>query len=273
MPELPEVETVKQTLKLKLIGRKITDCHVYHHNIIQYPSAEEFQKNIQNQTILDIKRHGKWLQLVLNDYDLFIHLRMEGKFFFRTPTVPKNKHEHVIFQLDNGLDFRYMDVRKFGKMQLIQKEQINTIGPLTTIGLEPWDERLNSSYLKEKYKNKTLPIKSTILDQSIIAGIGNIYANEILFASKINPLKPAMDLSLTELDRIILNTKEILEKAIKMGGSTIHSYTSVDGVTGLFQQELKVHMREGKPCYICHEIIEKTSIGGRGTYYCPKCQK
>jgi formamidopyrimidine-DNA glycosylase len=166
-----------------------------------------------------------------------------------------------------------MDVRKFGKMLLIKKEDINKIGPIKDIGLEPWDNRLNVSYLKDKYKNKRLPIKSVILDQSIIAGIGNIYADEILYASGISPLKKAMNLNDKELDNIIINTRIILEKAIKMGGSTIHSYASVDGVTGLFQTELKVHTKAGFKCIKCGSIIEKIVVGGRGTYYCPNCQK
>ena len=273
MPELPEVETVRQSLKLKLIGRKIISCNVYHDNIIEYPSVDEFKNNIIGQTFRDIERHGKWLKFVLDDYYLLSHLRMEGKFFFRNKDEKIYKHEHVIFGLDNNTEFRYMDVRKFGKMHLIRKEDINTMGPLLKVGLEPWDDELTVSYLKNKYKNKKLPIKSVILDQEIIAGIGNIYANEILFASGINPLKKACELSDEELSNIIDNTRIILKKAIAMGGSTIHSYTSVDGVTGLFQQELLVHTRVGMPCKKCGNKIEKIVVGGRGTYYCSNCQK
>jgi len=273
MPELPEVETVRKTLKLKLIGKKIIECVVYHNNIIEYPTVEEFKKNIINQSFVDIKRYGKWLLFELNDYYLLSHLRMEGKYFFRNKGEQIYKHEHVVFKLDDDTEFRYMDVRKFGKMHLIKKEDIESRGPLLDIGLEPWDKKLDINYLKDKYKNKKLPIKSVILDQSIIAGIGNIYANEILYASGINPMKKAVDLTDIELESIINNTKIILGKAIEMGGSTIHSYTSVDGVTGLFQQELKVHLRENQKCDKCGNNIIKITVGGRGTYYCPNCQK
>lgn len=272
MPELPEVETVRRSLKLKLIDRKILYCDVYYDNIIEYPSVMEFKKNIVSQTFRDIKRYGKWLEFILDDYVLFCHLRMEGKFFFKDKDTVRDKHEHVIFGLDNGIQFRYMDVRKFGKMELIRKEDIDKMGPLIKIGLEPWDDRLDANYLRDKFKNKKLPIKSAIMDQSIIAGIGNIYANEILYASLINPYKSANDVSILELNSIIENTKKILESSIEKGGSTIHSYTSVDGVTGLFQNELKVHMRDGQPCYRCGSVIEKDFIGGRSVYYCPKCQ-
>ena len=273
MPELPEVETVRKTLKLRLVGKKILSCDIYHNNIIEYPSVSEFKKNIINQSFIDIKRYGKWLIFELNDYCLFSHLRMEGKYFFRNNDEEVYKHEHVVFSLNDNTEFRYMDVRKFGKMHLIKKEDIDNIGPILKMGLEPWDSKLDVDYLKDKFKNKKLPIKSVILDQSIIAGIGNIYANEILFASGINPLKKAMDLTNDELSSIIGNTRVILEKAIEMGGSTIHSYTSVDGVTGLFQQELMVHLREGMKCKNCDNNIIKIAVGGRGTYYCPKCQK
>lgn len=273
MPELPEVETVRRSLKLKLIGRRVVSCDVYHNNIIEYPSVSEFKKSIIGQTINDIERHGKWLKFVLDDYYLLSHLRMEGKYFFRDKDEEIHKHEHVVFGLDNGLSFRYMDVRKFGKMHLIEKDDIDKIGPLLDVGLEPWDKKLTIDYLKSKYKNKKLPIKTLLLDQSIIAGIGNIYANEILFASSINPLKLGSQLNDKELESIISNTRNILSKAIDMGGSTIHSYTSVDGVTGLFQQELMVHTRVNQKCKVCKSNIEKIIVGGRGTYYCPNCQK
>ena len=273
MPELPEVETVRRSLKGKLIGKKIIKCDIYHDNIIEYPSVDEFKKNIIGQTFRDIERYGKWLKFVLDDYYLLSHLRMEGKYFFRDSAEKVYKHEHVVFYLDNNTEFRYMDVRKFGKMHLIRKEDINKIGPLLNVGLEPWDDKLTIDYLKDNYKNKKLPIKSVILDQSIIAGIGNIYANEILFASSINPLKSAMDLNDSELESIINNTRVILEKAISMGGSTIHSYTSVNGVTGLFQQELMVHTRNNQPCKKCGNNIDKIVVGGRGTYFCSTCQQ
>ena len=273
MPELPEVETVKNTLKPKLIGKKITDIKIYHNNIIEYPNAETFSKKIKNQKINDMSRYGKWLIFILEDYYLLSHLRMEGKYFFKTNEEPLSKHEHVVITLDNNLELRYHDVRKFGKMLLIEKEKIKEIGPFTELGYEPWDKKLNIKYLKEKYKNKKLPIKTVLLDQSIITGIGNIYADEILFLSKINPEKRSSTLKDEELEKIIKNTRIVLEDAIKQGGSTIRSYTSVDGVHGLFQQKLNVHTKEGQKCNICNTTIIKIKVGGRGTYYCPTCQK
>lgn len=273
MPELPEVETVKESLKCRLVGRKIKNVNILWDNIIAYPSKEEFIKDINDKIIIDIKRRGKFLLFDLDDYYLLSHLRMEGKYFFKNHDDEINKHEHVIFDLGNDEELRYMDTRKFGKMYLIKKEDIDKIGPLKDLGLEPWDDNLNSEYLINKYKNKRLPIKTVLLDQSIIVGIGNIYADEILFLSKINPLKKCNLLNKKECKKIIKYTREVLENAIKMGGSTIRTYSSVDGVHGLFQNELLVHGKDKGACPDCNNKIEKIRIGGRGTYYCPKCQK
>lgn len=273
MPELPEVETVRQGLKQKLLKRTIKEAIIIYDGIIEYPKKEEFTTKIKNQKINDIDRYGKWLIFILDDYYLLSHLRMEGKYFIKNSKEDYQKHEHVIFKLDNNEDLRYMDVRKFGKMHLIKKEDIKKIGPLTSLGLEPWDNKLNTSYLKEKYQKKKLPIKTVLLDQNIIVGIGNIYANEILFLSHINPYTKAQDLTDNELDNIIKYTKKVLEQAIKEGGTTIRSYSSVNGVHGLFQQKLNVHSKEGEPCPNCKKNITKVKIGGRGTYYCENCQK
>lgn len=273
MPELPEVETVKESLKSRLVGKKIVKANVLWDNIIAYPGKKEFISETADKVIVDIKRRGKFLMFDLEDYYLLSHLRMEGKYFFKKSSDEINKHEHVIFNLDNGEELRYMDTRKFGKMYLLKKDDIDKIGPLKDLGLEPWDNSLTREYLLEKYSKKRLPIKTVLLDQSIIVGIGNIYADEILFLSKINPLKKCNLLSGNDCDNIIKYTKEVLESAIKKGGSTIRTYSSVDGVHGLFQNELLVHGKEKENCPICNNKIIKIKVGGRGTYYCPNCQK
>lgn len=273
MPELPEVETVKESLKPRLLNRKIIKVKVYHNNIIAYPEVDKFINNITNQEILNITRRGKFIVFELNNYYLLSHLRMEGKYFFKTSKDILSKHEHVVFTLDNNIELRYHDTRKFGRMYLIEKDKINDIPPLNNLGKEPWDKELTIDYLKDKYKNKRLPIKTILLDQSIIVGIGNIYADEILFLSKISPYKKCNLLSTQELDNIITNTRIILEKAIEKGGTTIKTYTSVDGVHGLFQEELLVHGKDNGICPVCGTKIVKDKINGRGTYYCSNCQK
>ena len=273
MPELPEVETVKETLKRKVLNKTINEVVVRYDGIIESSNVLEFCENIKGQSIKDIKRIGKWLIFCLNDYFLLSHLRMEGKYFLKNSDEEYTKHEHVIFKFLDGTDLRYQDTRKFGKMLLVENDKLHEARPIKELGMEPWDKRLTSNYLKEKYSSKRLPIKTVILDQSIITGIGNIYADEILFLSKIHPLVNVNLLKDSDLDNIIFNTKKVLEKAIMEGGTTIRSYTSDEGVTGRFQNSLYVHCRENEKCLECGTLIVKTRVGGRGTYYCPFCQK
>lgn len=272
MPELPEVETVKEALKKQILNKTITDVKVYWDNIIEYPSIDEFISNIKGEIIIDINRRGKWLIFELSNYYLFCHLRMEGKFYLKNYNDTLEKHEHIIFDL-NDIELRYKDTRKFGKMLLVCKQDVNNCKPLKELGYEPFDKELTNTYLKNKFKNKKLPIKSLLLDQSIIAGIGNIYADEILFASLIKPTKIGNKLTLKELQSIIDNSRIILNNAIDKGGTTIRTYTSSLGVIGEYQHDLLVHQREYKECKICGNIIKKIGVGGRGTYYCSKCQK
>ena len=269
MPELPEVETVKEKLKKELLKKRINDIKILYDGIIA-TNLDSFKKNIINEEIIDIKRRGKFLIFELTNYYLVSHLRMEGKYFIKDNDEEINKHEHVIFYFDN-FSLRYHDTRKFGKMYLVNKDKLYVDTPLSHIGLEPWDKSLTTTYLKEKYHTNN-HIKTLLLNQDIIAGIGNIYADEILFLSKINPNKLGKDLSNKELDNIIKNTRIVLEQGIKNKGTTIHSFTSL-GVVGDNQNHLLVHTKEGMPCINCGTIIKKTRVNGRGTYYCPKCQK
>ena len=272
MPEKPEVITVTKKLEKKLLNKRITNCVVYYDKIIEYPSVKEFCANIKNETMKNFTTRGKWIVIELDNYYLLAHLRMEGKFFFRKINCPLEKHHHVVFTINDEEELHFQDVRKFARLKLIPKDKINEMPPFTELGLEPWDKNLNVKYLKEKFSKKNLPIKTVLLDQSIITGIGNIYDDEILFASKINPLTKAKDLTETDLNNIIKNTIKILDKAIKEGGTTIRNYTSEEGVTGMFQNSLLVHTKVGEACPNCKTTIVKIRVGGRGTYYCPKCQ-
>lgn len=273
MPELPEVETVKETLKLKILNKKIKDINVYYADIIENISVKEFIEKLKDETFNNVHRKGKWLIFELNNYFLLSHLRMEGKYNIKNVGDYRNKHEHIVFTLEGNEELRYMDTRKFGKMHLIKKDELYTSLPLSELGLEPWDQNLNKFYLFDKFKNKKTAIKTTLLDQTIIAGIGNIYADEILYFCKLNPQKRTCDLKEIDLENIIKYTRKVLEEAIQMGGTTIRSYTSSEGVHGRFQQNLKVHNNKGKKCENCNTLIDKITVNGRGTFYCPKCQK
>lgn len=272
MPEKPEVITVAKKLEKQVIGKTITDTIIYWDNIIAYPDVSSFQKEIVGQKILSITTRGKWLVFELSRDLLLVHLRMEGKFFFRDKKDARNKHEHVFFTLDDKVSFRFHDVRKFGKMYLLPKDSAYSMKPLSELGLEYNDELLTADYLYQKIHSKNLPIKTVLLDQRIITGIGNIYDDEILFFSHISPLRKAKDITLDECGFIIKNTREVLDEAITMGGTTIKSFTSSEGVHGLFQNKLAIHGKKGA-CPVCGTATLKIKVGGRGTYYCPNCQK
>ena len=266
MPEIAEVETVRNTLKKRILNKTIKSVNVRYTKMIE-SNLEEFKKVLVGRSFLDIKRRGKWLIFDLGDYYLLSHLRMEGKYFIKNHEEELNKHEHVIITFTDNTDLRYHDTRKFGRMNLIKKEEI------AKQGLEPGDKNLTAKYLVDKFKKKRLPIKTVLLDQTIISGLGNIYANEVLFAAGIDPLKKACDVSLEEASRIVTESNRIIKEAIKMGGTTIKSYTSSLGVTGRFQQYLCVHKREGMPCLKCGTTILNMKVNGRSTYFCPKCQE
>lgn len=273
MPEKPEVITVCKALKRKIVSKTIKRVDVYWDNIISMPDINDFKEKLINQKILNITTRGKFLLFILTDYVLLVHLRMEGKFTFRNTLDELNKHEHVVFTFDDNTQMRYHDVRKFGKMYLSLPDRLYIDTPLKDLGYEFDDKKLTSDYLIDKFKKKYKFIKSVLLDQSIITGIGNIYDDEILFMSRINPYKRACELTEDECADIIKNANIVLNKAIKLGGTTIKSFTSEEGVHGLFQNELLVHGKKDSLCPVCNCKIIKDKIDGRGTYYCSNCQK
>lgn len=272
MPELAEVETVRNTLKKRILNKKIKEVKVIYSKMLD--NNEQVFKNIlKDNEFRDILRIGKWLIFELNNHYLLSHLRMEGKYFVKSSDELLEKHEHIIISFVDGTDLRYHDTRKFGRMKIVNKDKLYETKEIKKQGKEPFDVDLTVSYLKDKFNNKKLPIKTALLDQEIISGLGNIYADEVLFAAGVNPLRHANSLTDSECDKIIKNSKQILEKSIELGGTTIKSYTSSLGVIGQYQNYLKVHKREGLPCSKCNEKILRIKIGGRSTYYCKNCQK
>lgn len=268
MPELPEVETVVRTLEKRLKNRKIEKVEVIYEPIIT-GNPTSFKRKLKGQHFKKFSRRGKFLLFYMDDVLFVSHLRMEGKYYIQDKDEPRDKHMHIIFHLDNGKELRYRDTRKFGRMELCPLD--TDIDSFHNLGLEPWDERLDTKYVLDVCKTRSIPIKSLLLDQHFIAGIGNIYADEILFASKIKPMKPSNKITKKDAELIIEHTRRILEDAIKAGGTTIRSYTSSLGVSGRFQLSCMVHTKD--ECQICKSKILVKYIGGRSSYYCPKCQK
>lgn len=269
MPELPEVETVVRTLEDQLQAAIIKSVEVYWDNII-VGDVETFKRDIQNQQIECYSRIGKYLLFELTDWVLIVHLRMEGKFYIQT-LPEKSKHIHVIFSLDKNRYLAYHDTRKFGKMQLVRKLEVKKV--LSKLGKDALDPTLTSLELYTAWHKKQISLKQMLLDQSFVAGIGNIYANEICFACRLHPATNVSHLSKKDFENILMHSVAILKQACLAGGTTIRSYTSSLGVTGLFQLNLMVHGRSDQACVECGTTIIKIMHHQRGTYLCPMCQK
>ncbi len=273
MPELPEVETVRKTLKDRILGKKIQNINVYYDGIIKGTSTNEFIDRLKEQTINDIKRYGKYLIFVLDDCVLLSHLRMEGKYYLKNIRQQVEKHEHIVFTFEDSSDMRYHDTRKFGTMSIEDKVNYMECKALNKLGKEPFYGELSLEYLKSIFKKSNRKLKPVLLDQTVICGLGNIYVDEVCYYAKLHPETVVSKLSDNDINNIIEGSYKVIEKAIKLGGTTIKSYTSSLGVTGRFQNELNVHTKNDEECPNCKTIIRKIKVGGRGTYYCPSCQR
>ena len=271
MPELPEVETVRRVLKTQIINLKIVDIKIKYEGIIE-DDINYFINNIKNKNIEDILRRGKYLIFKLNEGYMLSHLRMEGKYFYVKNDTLDNKHIHVIFYLSNGYSLLYQDVRKFGKMSYKKEDELYNTHPINSLGYDPILD-LNPDYEKlyNKLIRKKISIKTALLDQSVITGLGNIYVDEVLFSAKINPERASSDIKLDEFINICKESVRILNLAIENKGTTIRSYTSSLGVEGNYQNFLNVHTKN--ICPHCQTALVRVKINGRTTYYCKNCQR
>jgi formamidopyrimidine-DNA glycosylase len=274
LPELPEVETVRKTLKQLILHKKIDHISIFWPKIIKNPlEIEQFTDALRGETFLDVGRRGKFLIFYTDHYALVSHLRMEGRYGLYSKDEPFDKHTHVIFHFTDYTELRYRDVRKFGTMHLYTKGEEFLNEPLKGLGPEPFSKEFTLTYLTEKLNKTNRKIKTALLDQKVLVGLGNIYVDEALFRACIHPERLANSLNKKELallhDEIILT----LSEAVKMGGSTIRSYVNSQGEIGMFQLELSAYGRKGEECKRCGTPIEKKVVGGRGTHYCPVCQK
>lgn len=273
MPELPEVETVCRGLRAQILGRRIEGVEVRNAAVIhQNLAPEEFAARLRGRSICGVERRGKYILLVLDDGWLVCHLRMTGKLLVCPQTQTPNKHTHLIFLLEGGLALHYNDVRRFGGFTWSDSDP-RALAPLSALGLEPLEEDFDAAYLYASARGRKRPVKSHILDQGVVAGIGNIYADEILFRAGVRPKKSAARLTKAECAAIVRATKEILAEAICAGGSTIRDYVDSSMRAGSFQLAHQVYGRAGKPCYSCGSILKSVTVGGRSSVYCPHCQK
>lgn len=273
MPELPEVETVKRTLNELIIDEQIKDVIVSWPKMIKAPDdVEEFTLRLIGQSFRSIERKGKFLVFSLDDDVLVSHLRMEGRYGLFEKDDVVDKHTHVHFVFESGQELRYKDVRKFGTMHLFSKGEEDMQPPLSKLGVEPLEEGFTSEILGELLKKTSRNIKSTLLDQSFVVGIGNIYADESLFRANIHPERRSNQLSDEEVKRLHESIVSTLTEAVQMGGSTIKSYVNGQGEMGMFQQVLNVYGRKGASCKACGSEINRIVVGGRGTHICLQCQ-
>lgn len=273
MPELPEVETIRNTLKRFVVGKTIEDVVIHWPKIVKRPSdTAVFRMDLLGQTILDIRRRGKFLLFDLDDYTLVSHLRMEGKYRVYPKEEEIQKHTHIIFSFTDQTQLRYQDVRKFGTMHLFKKGMEMTEAPLRKLGPDPFDAAFTLDYFYRKLQKTNRLIKAVLLDQTIVAGLGNIYVDETLFKAGVLPTRRADTLSREEAEAIRIQAIATITDAVAKGGSTIRSYVNSQGDMGMFQQELYVYGQENKPCKICGREIEKIKVSGRGTHICTHCQ-
>ncbi len=269
MPELPEVETIKNELSPYIIGRCITDVSLLWEGIARQPSAEEFRARLSGQKITGINRRGKYLIISLNSGDfLIVHLKMTGSLLVGKNSSEPPKYTRAIIHLDRGTDIFFRDPRKFGVMRLVQDP--NTV--IGKLGPEPLEANFTPQLLAKLLAKRTAPIKALLCDQDLIAGIGSMYADEALFAAGIHPLRSGGSLSQEEVECLHSTIQRVLRAAIGNKGASVQNYFRPDGTIGIAHFEFKVAHRGGQPCFNCGTPIQRLPIRNRGSYFCPKCQ-
>ena len=293
MPELPEVETVRRGLEKKLKNFVINRTEILRSSTISFPSNHyEFEDGIKNSLIEKWGRRGKYLIANLKKYNegsciqnqmpnlvdngqLIIHLRMTGHFNWFEKIVPPCKHTRVRFFNKNKKELRFIDVRSFGQIWWVE-EALNpkkVIKGLGSLGPEPFSADFNLTYLSKQFSKRTKSVKSALLDQTIIAGIGNIYADESLYEARISPFRKARSIKKKELVKLRESIIQVLKKSIGSGGTTFSDFRDIEGLNGNYSMQAKVYRRNGEKCRNCKNLIERKKIAGRSTHWCRKCQK
>ncbi len=270
MPELPEVEIIKKELKKNILGKKIIKFIIYT-NKLKYKINKKIQ-NIHQEIIIKIKRYSKYILIKTNKNYILIHLGISGNILILNKNFKKKKHDHWDIILNNNKIIRYNDVRKFGFLLLFKsKKKIKKI--ISKLGPEPLKKEFNSKYLFKITSKRKICIHNLIMNNKIISGIGNIYANESLFISKIIPYRKSNTLNFKEIKKLVSNIKLILKKSLFYKGTTIRNFKNINNNYGFFQNKLKIYQKSGQKCSICNNIIKKIKKYGRSLYFCKKCQK
>ncbi|GBG95640.1 formamidopyrimidine-DNA glycosylase [Ligilactobacillus salitolerans] len=273
MPELPEVETVRRGLSALVIDKKVIGVDVIYPKII-VGDPSEFKEQVSGRTISAIDRRGKYLLFRFSaDLTMVSHLRMEGKYSVKDAAVPLDKHTHVVFNFDDGTQLRYNDVRKFGRMQLVETGMEKMLPSLQKLGPEPTPETFDAQAFYQALHRRKKAVKTALLDQTLVVGLGNIYVDEVLWQTKIHPETKCANI--TEQQALVLHDNIILEleRAIAAHGTTVFTFTDANSHSGSFQNQLNVYGKKGEPCPRCQTPIQKIVVGQRGTHFCPHCQQ
>jgi formamidopyrimidine-DNA glycosylase len=270
LPELPEVETIARELRAHLIGRTIIDAEVRWARSIATPSPAEFEQQVVGRTVQSVDRRGKFLALHLSGgTTLLVHLRMSGQLLLDPCASPSEKHVRVVLTLDDGTVLRFQDQRKFGRMWLVHDPCVVLGG----LGPEPLTDDFTPDIFVRLISQRSGMLKPLLLNQSFLAGLGNIYTDETLFRARLHPRRKANSLNEAEIVRLYHAIRQVLCEAITGQGTTFDGvYQRVNGASGSFQDSLLVYGRAGEPCRKCGTPIERIVLGGRGTYFCPHCQ-
>ena len=272
MPELPEVEVIRRGLAPELEGRRFLTVRGGDKALRRQSSLTELRRWLAGRRLKALRRRGKYLLFDLEGgATLLIHLGMTGRLMLGPPPFPALPHIHLIFDLEGGLELSFQDTRRFGQVLIFPPGARPY--PLDQVGREPFSRQATPAWLAEMARGRSRPVKNFLLDSRLLAGIGNIYACEILFAAGIHPAAPVSRLSLEQWDRTLKETRRILRAAIRKGGTTVSDYLNSRGEQGLFQLQLKVYGRKGEPCGRCGRPIERLTQAGRSTFFCAVCQK
>jgi len=269
VPELPEVETYVRELRPRLAGKLITDGHIYWPRIIAQPAPDLFLELIRGRRFDSFDRRGKYILLGLDSGEsLIIHLRMTGEVRVHPATVEADKHTHLLLDLEGGERLHYRDPRKFGRIWLVD----DTASVLSKLGPEPFSARFTAADLGERLAGRSASIKALLLDQTILAGVGNIYADEALFRARIDPRRAGGDLSGAEVEVLREAVVAVLQAGIDGRGSSLQNYAPPGGEKGSFQEQHQVFRRTDRPCYRCGTPIRRVVLAQRSTHFCPACQ-
>ncbi len=277
MPELPEVEVICRGLSPLLVGKQIKSVEIMCDKL-RFPLPNDLAKSLQGLVFFRVSRRSKYLLFqfeVCSDKAAVLvwHLGMTGQFHVLDQSSPVFKHEHVRVNLENGTALCYRDTRRFGYVDLLSLQAIETHKWFIQLGPEPLEENFTVDYLIHCCENRKVPIKSLLMDAHVVVGVGNIYANEALFRSGIDPGKAAGSVSQERLARLRDVIREVLNDAIAAGGSTISDFVKADGKPGYFAHQFRVYGRENEPCYDCGKLIRRRVQSGRSTFYCLGCQR